>query len=361
MNVLLWIIATGLGFAALALLLDMLAKNNIFVTYVRNNGVKYVKRGGMITRAIWVRQGKQLVFNNKDKKQEWIDGLDPNKMYTSEFIGPIDTILWFTLKMRVVGIPPFFSIDRWKYTWNSYKPGHKDADANGIVHHVEEEIDENFIVAYYAFEFDNVEIGGNFKIKQWTSLTIEIEDPIKAHTNLQPKGDWLRKFWMSTQTRILEFCSTKNQDAIRAGKYSGKGTEFSDFFLKENDTTNINDELSDITGVKVIDLDWIGFESEELSTQADALKKKETQRLEQEAVLEAEKINIEIQKQKTLAFIAGEYAQDQKKAELLENNPALAEIKKIEAIADSNLISLNGDLGLILNSDDVKRKKNQKK
>lgn len=359
MKTVLWIISFISMFAVLAFLLHNLAKQNILVTYIKNNTVKYVTRGGLITRLIWARQGEYQVYDAQLERHRWEPGI-PGKMYTSEFIGPLDTILWYFFKMRIIGLPPFFSIDKWKYTWDSYKPGHKDADKNGIVRH-SEEIVEDYIVAYYAFEFKNVEIQGNFKITQWMSLTVEMQDMMIAHTMIQPKGDWLRKFWISAQTRVLEFCAQKDQDQIRTSNYSGKETEFWNFFLKSDAPTNINEELSLITGVEVIDIDWIGFESEELEAQAEALKAKETMRLKKEAAIEGEKLNVELEKLKTESFKEGSFAQDELRAELLEKNPKLVELKKVEALHGSGILSIGGNgLGIILNQNPEQTEKPEK-
>src|SRR3989344_273028 len=115
------------GLVLAFLFLHVLALHKIFVSYVRDNNVGYIMRGKTIVRLLWAKRG--MKFNEKNR--EW-EPDKKNKMNTSRTIGPLDWFLWHTLGMRVIGIPPFFSLDRWHYIWSTYKKDDPRADATGI-------------------------------------------------------------------------------------------------------------------------------------------------------------------------------------------------------------------------------------
>lgn len=353
----------GLLAVALCLLAYLLAHWNAYYTFVPSGRMKAVMAGETFVRFIVNVPG---FHREVDEQTGDLKPLAPGEKDGRSWINR-----W--LGMYWVGFWPVYTILRYPLRWNQYV---KRDDETQSQLKPRDEMTDVVIFSYpYGFSVPDIETAGNIPVKIEDLLEIEVVNPEKMlFRRALPPGSWIQRVEASNKEAVTLFGSDRDLDELRELKTSrapgataaatplARDFENDMKYMNERTTERENDGITDLYGVKVVDVRFLGFEpigeDPRRAAQAAEIARLKAQAAVEEAKGKSKSRLIEAkaeQKAREMEGLGEAAAYSAKKNALGDGEAFVAAMNK-EALENTQVQVLGGN---VLSNVDVKERSNR--
>ena len=313
-----------LGFVIYIAMLIM-ARFEFILTYCQQNHVRAIMRGEDFDHFIENIKGQKV--DDDGAAEPATDGDKDDPRDQQGFWG------WLLKKMGMywVGLPPR-NVLKFRLRWNKYTKVGGTGSNDYALEPRDETVGSILFQTVYPVEIREVELTGNIKVNFLLLVTVEVKNFFRAFFGILPTGNFINFLTSTIQTGAKETGGKISFDDLR-NEFKENKSSFEEHLKKTR-----NELLLREIGHEIVSVQFVAYQEISDEEVKKALRAKEIAKLNAEGV--REKAEGERDAKKTVA--EGEAYHLKIVGKEMEDNPRAAELRRLQAIENSNLVTPGG-------------------